>query len=159
MKPVFWHWCMTLMERLLEMLHILESNFKQLCQTWNVSVWFRIAPVGCCLPPSDTSVRSRTESSSFGDYRMNQGTTVWFRTLSSDFRHCPPISDSTFWFQTPLAEFRHYHPISHSIPISASLSNFGLYHPVSDPTVRSRTLYSDLRPCCPTLDTTPWFQT
>lgn len=159
MKPVFWHWCMTLMERLLEMLHILESNFKQLCQTWNVSVWFRIAPVGRWLPPSDTSVRSRTESSSFGHYRMNQGTAVWFRTLSSDFRHCPPISDSIFWFQTPLAEFGHYHPISHSTPISASLSNFGLYHPVSDPTVRSRTLYSDLRPCCPTLDTTPWFQT
>ena len=181
MKPVFWHWCMTLMESLLEMLHILESNFKQLCQTWNVSVWFRKAPVGLTtlsiisgvafrlriLPSdleqnrlvSDTTVWIRALPSDFGHYRPISDTIVRFRTLSSDFRHCRPISFTTFLFQTPLAEFRHYHPISHSTPISASLSNFGLYHPVSDPTVRSRTLYSDLRPCCPTLDTTPWFQT
>ena len=161
MKPVFWHWCMTLMESLLEMLHILESNFKQLCQTWNVSVWFRKAPVGLTtlsitsgvafrfriLPSdleqnrlvSDTTVWIRALPSDFGHHRPISDTIVRFRTLSSDFRHCRPISDYTFWFQAQLAKFRHYHPIS------ASLSDFGLYHPVSDPTVRSRTLHSDVR--------------
>ena len=138
MKPVFWHWCMTLMERLLEMLHISESNFKQLCQTWNVSVWFRIAPVGRCLPPSDTSVRSRTESSSFGHYRMNQGTAVWFRTLSSDFGHYRPISATAVRFLTIPSDFRR------NWLNSETTIQFRPHCPISDSTVQFQTLLSDL---------------
>ena len=117
MKPVFWQWYKTLMERLLEMLHILESNFKQLCQTWNVSVWFRKAPVELTTLSiiSGVAFRLRILPSDLEQNRLVSDTTVWIRALPSDFGHYRPISDTIVQFPPLPSDFWLYLLISDAI--------------------------------------------
>ena len=140
MKPVFWHWCMTLMERLLEMLHILESNFKQLCQTWNVSVWFRKAPVGLTTLSiiSGVAFRLRILPSDLEQNRLVSDTTVWIRVLPSDFGHYRPISATAVRFLTISSDFRR------DWLNSDTTIQFRPHCPISDSTIQFQTLLSDL---------------
>ena len=146
MKPVFWQWYKTLMERLLEMLHILESNFKQLCQTWNVSVWFRKAPVELTTLSiiSGVAFRLRILPSDLEQNRLVSDTTVWIRALPSDFGHYRLISATALRFLTLLSDFRrHWLSSDTTIQFHTPLQ-FQPHCPISDSTIQFQTLLSDL---------------